>query len=120
MTTRPTSTRQRKLATIVAAGALAAAGVACGGDDSGGGSGPQAQLAAELIAESSADGMDVDESCVRRVTSELSNDDARALLEDDDEALSMEGAMQLFALFECFDFDLGDLGDIDLDDLFDD
>lgn len=107
----------RRFLTLVAATTLAATGIACGGDDSGGGSSPQAQLAAEFISEARADGIEADESCVRRITGELSNDDARALLEDDDDALSMQGAMKLFELFECFDFDLGDL---DFGDLLDD
>ena len=100
-----------------AAMALALTGVACGGDDGGGGGGSlQAQVANELIAEASAeDGLTLDEACVRRVTGELSDADARALLDDSEEDLSAEGGMALLGIFECFDFDFGDLEDFDFD-----
>lgn len=108
---------KRRAVGLVAALGLAAAGFACGGDDGGGaGSGPQAEFANQLIAEANQEGFGIDESCVRRVTSELSDADARALLADDDEALTTEGAMQMFALFECIDLDLGDLDFGELDD----
>lgn len=103
---------KRKILTMIAAMALTATGVACGGDDGGGGTGPQAEFAAQLIAEADEDGFDIDEACVRRVTAGLSDDDARALLADDDDALSMEGGLKLFELFECIDLDL----DFDFDD----
>lgn len=108
---------KRRVLSLVAAAGLAATGIACGGDDGGGGSGPQAEFAAQLIAEANQDGFGIDEACVRRVTSELSDADARALLADDDDELSMEGAMAMFALFECIDLDFGDL---DLDDFLED
>lgn len=110
----------RQLLTLGAAGVLAMATVACGGDDAGGPASPQAQVAAQLIEEAGEDGMGVDEACVRRVTADLSDSDARALLADDADELSIEGGLKLFELFECieldFDFDLDDL-DFDLDDL---
>lgn len=107
----------KRLATITAAAALALTGVACGGDDAGGAGSPQAEVANQLIAEAGEDGMSVDEGCVRNVTSDLSDADARALLEDDDDALSFEGGMKLLELFECLDFDFDfDLDDLDFDD----
>jgi hypothetical protein len=107
--------RQRSVM-FTAAMSLVFTGVACGGDDAGGGGSLQAQVANELIAEASADsGITVDESCVRRVTGELSNADARALLDDSEEDLSAEGGMALLGIFECFDFDFGDLEDFDFD-----
>lgn len=112
----------RRLLTIAAAGALALTGMACGGDDAGSPGSPQGQVAAQLIEEAGDDGMTVDEGCVRRVTADLSDADARALLEDNEEELSMEGGLKLFELFECIDLDFDfDLDDLDFDDLdFDD
>ncbi len=107
----------RRLLTIGAAVALTAAGVACGGDDAGSPTSPQGQVATQLIQEAGEDGMDVDEACVRRVTADLSDADARALLEDNEEELSMEGGLKLFELFECIDLDFDfDLDDLDFDD----
>ena len=69
-----------------------------------------------LIAEAGEDGMAIDESCVRAVTNGLSDGDAQALLDDDEEELSMEGGFKLFELFECIDLDFDfDLEDLDLD-----
>lgn len=111
----------RRALTLFAAAGLAATGIACGGDDGGGAGGSvQDRAAAFLVQDAAAEGLDIDQACVRGVTAELSNSDAQAILDDDDEALSMEGAMKLFGLFECFDFDFGDLGDLDFDDLLDD
>lgn len=113
---------RHRIVTTCAAAALAVAGVACGGDDSSGGGGGslQNQVAAELIGEADVDGVGVDEACVRRATSRLSDSDARALLDDDDDALSPDGALVLFGLLECIDFDF-DFDDLDLEDFdFDD
>lgn len=106
----------RRLSAVAATVALAATGIACGGDDSGGGSGAQSQLAAQLIAEAREDGLDVDESCIRQVTSRISESDARAWIDDNEDEMSQEGAVAMMGLFECVD--LSDLfGDLDLDDL---
>lgn len=113
---------KHRIVLIATSFALAATGVACGGDDGGGGAtGPQARLAAELIDEAGDDGFAIDESCVREVTARLSDTDARRLLDGDEEELSAEGGMILLGIFECVD--LGDFGlddfDFDLDDLDD-
>lgn len=105
---------KNRLALCTAALSLAAVGFACGGDDAGGagGSSLQAQLANRLISDAGTDGMEVDEDCVRRVISDLSNADARALLDESEEDLSPQGGMTLLGIFECLDFDF-DLGDLD-------
>jgi hypothetical protein len=75
--------KSRLLATIsIAALALAA----CGGDDDGGGSGggddgPQSELADMVIGEMEADGLVVDDECVRDAVGQLSDDDAQALVD---------------------------------------
>jgi hypothetical protein len=105
-----------RFALVATTFALAATGLACGGDDAGGAGGPQARLAAELIGEAGDDGFGVDESCVRDVTARLSDADARRLLDGDEEELSAEGGVVLLDIFECIDLaDLG-LDDFDLDD----
>lgn len=107
-----------RLVTICAVGALAFTGVACGGDDDngggGGGSSLQDQVADELMDEVGDDDTGVDEDCIRRTTGELTDADARALLDNDEASFSAEGGVVLSDLFECID-----LGDIDLDDLDD-
>ncbi|MEX2627262.1 MAG: hypothetical protein WD225_10300 [Ilumatobacteraceae bacterium] len=105
---------KRSALSICAVAALTFTAVGCGDDD--GDSSPQGQVAQQLIDEAEADGMGVDESCVREATSELSDSDAQALIDDDEEALSAEGGLALFGMLECIDLDLGDL---DLDELED-
>lgn len=77
--------RPRPFPAIVALPALAVVGAlaACGGDEDG----PQAELAAELV-----DGVEfeVDETCVRERTDQLSDDDARFLLDNFDARSSSE------------------------------
>lgn len=56
-----------------------------------------------LISEAGVAGLGVDRECIDAVISELTVDDARAVLADDDDALSMEGATSLIGLFDCLD-----------------
>lgn len=107
---------KRSALSICAAAALTFSAVGCGDDDGGGGSGPQGQVAEQLIDEAEGDGMGVDQDCIREATAELSDSDAQALLDDDEEALSAEGGLALFGMLECIDLDLDEL---DLDELED-
>lgn len=107
---------KRSALSICAVAALTFTAIGCGDDDGGGDSSPQGQVAAQLIDEAEADGMGVDQDCVREATSDLSDADAQALLDDNEDALSAEGGLALFGMLECIDLDLDEL---DLDELED-
>ncbi len=106
-----------KIRAIVAATATVLALSACGGDDDGG-SGVQAQVADmmidtmnEALEAEGVDGVDIDEDCIRDAANELSDDDARKILDagpdGDPEGLSAEADAAGDALIDCIDIDLG-------------
>lgn len=97
-----------KFVLMCATGVLAVSGTACGGDDAGGSGSVQDRVANELIAEARSEGMDLDEACVRQATSDLSDSDAQAFLDDDVEAPSDAATEVMVALISCVDFTLED------------
>ncbi len=91
--------------TMLAAGAAAALVFsACGGDSS-----DQDKVADILIAEARQDGIEADESCVKDVAGQLSDDDAEKVLaigENDDledAGLSDEGFSTALGVLNCVD-----------------
>ena len=102
--------KSRVFATIsVAALALAA----CGGGDSA-----QDEVADMMIEELEAEGMDVDEDCVRDAAGELSDDDAQAIVDagpDGDPDVSDEAMAAASSLMGCVD--LGSIVDEAIDDM---
>lgn len=78
---------------VVAVGLLVAA---CGGGDGGGdSSGAQAQAAQQTIDAAKEAGFDLDEGCVNDIASQLSDDDAQAIIDagpDDDPDISAAGS----------------------------
>lgn len=90
--------KTRLFATLsVAALALAA----CGGGDSS-----QDEVADMMIDEMEAEGMDVDEDCVRDAAGELSDDDAQAILDagpDGDPDVSDDAQAAATQLLGCVD-----------------
>ena len=117
--------RRRLLGTItIAALALAA----CGGDDDGGGGGGGGDVqdeVADMMIEmfdqmSELEGIEfgLDDDCVRDRVSELSDADARAILEagpDGDPEVSPEAETIGESMAECVDLGDIDLGDLDID-----
>ncbi len=102
--------KSRVFATLsVAALALAA----CGGGDSA-----QDEVADMMIEELEAEGMDVDEDCVRDAAGELSDDDAQAIVDagpDGDPDVSDEAMAAASSLMGCVD--LGSIVDEAIDDM---
>ena len=63
-------------------------------DDGDGASGPQAEVADDAIASAKEDGIDLDADCVNELASQLSDEDAQAIVDagpDGDAELSDEG-----------------------------
>ena len=75
------------------------------GDDTA--SGVQGEAADKTIAELEAEGLDVDSGCVHDLAKQLSDADARAILND--EEVSDEGGEIAIGLLACVD--IGDLLD---------
>ena len=102
--------KSRLFATLsVAALTLAA----CGGGDS-----TQDEVADMMIEELEAEGMDVDEDCVRDAAGELSDDDAQAIVDagpDGDPDVSDEAMAAASSLMGCVD--LGSIVDEAIDDM---
>jgi hypothetical protein len=124
--------RARLLGTIAIAAITL---TACGGDDDGGGGAgggggggsPQDQVADMMIdvlneaAEiDGIEGIEIDEGCIRDKVGELSDADARAILDagpEGDPDVSDEAELIGESMFDCIDlgFDLGEIGEIDGD-----
>lgn len=98
---------------------LAVMGLACGDDGDSSGSSTDSRAAAgdaiveifvemlseEGLSEADARGL-IDEGCVDDLASQLSEDDAAAIVADGvDSEISAEGENTLEALFECVDFE---------------
>jgi LDH2 family malate/lactate/ureidoglycolate dehydrogenase len=103
--------KSRMFATLsVAALALVACG---GGDDS------QGEVADMMIEEMEAEGMEVDEDCVRDAAGQLSDDDAEKIAEagpdGEPQDLSPEAMAAASALVNCVD--MGSLIDDAIDDM---
>ena len=90
--------KSRLFATLsVAALAL----TACGGGDSS-----QDEVADMMIEEMEAEGVDVDEDCVRDATGQLSDDDAQAIVDagpNGDPDVSDDAQAAAASLFDCVD-----------------
>jgi hypothetical protein len=88
---------------ILAAGVAALVFAACGGDSD------QDKVATILLAEAQQDGLNADEDCVKDVASQLSDEDAKKVLEIDesddieDAGLSAEGFSTALGVLNCVD-----------------
>lgn len=111
----------RKLTAVLAAGLLTMAMTACGGDDddagdtpasagadeggdNGGGGDDQQKAADKLIDAAGEADIELDEDCVRDKASQLSDEDAKTILEagdDETPTLSPEGEQLTTELFSC-------------------
>lgn len=89
---------------ILAASVAALVFTACGGGDS-----DQDKVAGILLAEAKQDGLNADEACVKDVASSLSDDDAKKVLQLDEDAdideagLSAEGFSTALGVLNCVD-----------------
>jgi hypothetical protein len=91
---------------IVASLAVGVLVLAACGSDSGGSSGPQGEAADAAIAAASEEGMTLDEECVNDVASQLSDEDAEAIVAagpDGDPDVSDEGTAIGAQLLGCAD-----------------
>ena len=91
----------KSLTPIIMIAALALAG--CGGSD-GGASDAQAQVAQQTIDAASEAGFDLDEGCVNNIVTELSDDDAQAIVDAGplgDPDVSAEGSALAGQLVNC-------------------
>jgi len=91
---------------IVASLAVGALVFAACGSDSGSSSGPQGEAADIAIEAASEEGMTLDEECVNDLTSQLSDEDAEAIVDagaDGDPEVSDEGTAIGVQLMSCAD-----------------
>lgn len=100
----------RNVLTAAAATAFAFTSIAaCGDDDDSGSGSVQDQVADMTIEQLGADeGVDVDADCVRDKANELSDDDARAVIDaglSGDADVSEEGQAVAASLVECLTVD---------------
>ena len=120
--------RTRLFGTIAIA---ALALTACGGDDDGGsgdgGGGGSAQdevadMMIDVLNEASelegVEGIEIDEDCIRDKVGELSDEDARAIVDagpEGDPEVSDQAEVIGESMFECVDMSGIDLGELDTD-----
>jgi hypothetical protein len=93
---------KKKLITMVAAGALVLA--ACGSDSGGDADDAQEEAADTVIAATQRDGIELDGDCVNDLTSQLSDEDAQAIVDagaDSDAEVSTEGTAIVSQLLGC-------------------
>jgi len=96
---------KKSIVACVAAGVLVFA--ACG-SDSDGASGAQGEVADEMIAAAAEEGVELDEECVNDVASQLSDEDAEAIVAagpDGEADISDEGTAIGGQLMSCADQD---------------
>ena len=95
----------RKLTAVLAAGVLTMAMTACSGDDDDAGGGcDQAKAADKLLDSAGEADLELDEACVRDKANQLSDEDAKAIVEaegDETPALSPEGDALTAELLTC-------------------